>query len=72
MENSMLFSERVCNHCARRIRNLEAQSELVQSSIGSEAASCQTSPKESIDASERLLETPPSSNLVARVFVSIL
>lgn len=63
VENPKLFSERVCNPCARKIRNLGTLYELVRSSIGSEAAACKTPPKpESKNISKRLLETPPGSS----------
>lgn len=63
VENPKLFSERVCNPCARKIRNLGTLYELVQSSIGSEAATCKTPLKpESKNISKRLLETPPGSS----------
>ena len=56
----MLFSERVCNPCARKIRNLGLLYELVQSSV--EASACKTPLKQSVNASKRLLETPPGSS----------
>ena len=62
VENNKLFSDRVCNPCARKIRNLGTLYELVQSSIGNQAAACKTPPKQSIHASKRLLETPPGSS----------
>ena len=62
VEDNELFSDRVCNPCARKIRNLGTLYELVLSSIGSEAAPCKTPPKQRINASKRLLETPPGSS----------
>ena len=62
VENNKLFSDRVCNPCARKIRNLGTLYELVQSSIGNQAAACKTPPKQSIHASKWLLETPPGSS----------
>ena len=51
MEHNELFSNHVCNPCARKIRNLGALYELVLSSIGSEAAACKTPPKQRINTS---------------------
>ena len=62
MEDNELFSDRVCNSCARKIRNLGTLYELVLSSIGSEASTCKTPPKQGINPSKRLLETPPGSS----------
>ena len=59
VKNTKLFSERVCNPC--KIRNLGALYELVQNSIGGQAA-CKTPPKQNINVSKRLLETPPGSS----------
>ena len=59
MENTKLFSERVYNLC--KIRNLGTLYELLQNSIGGQA-SCKTPPKQNINVSKRLLETPPGSS----------
>ena len=61
VENTKLFSERVCNPCARKIRNLGTLYEFVRS-IGRRAGACETPPKQSINVSKRLLETPPGSS----------
>ena len=65
VEDNELFSDRVCNPCARKIRNLGTLYELVLRSIGSEAAACKTPPTQRINASKRLLETPPGSSPLA-------
>ena len=62
VEDNELFTDRVCNPCARKIRNLGTLYTLIQSSIGSEAAAYKTPPKQRINASKRLLETPPGSS----------
>ena len=54
-----LFSECVCNPC--KIRNLGTLYELVQNSIGGQAA-YKTPPKQNINVSKRLLDTPPGSS----------
>ena len=43
-EDNEVFSDRVCNPCFRKIRNLGTLYELVQSSLGSEAG---TTPQQS-------------------------
>jgi len=46
VEDNELFSDRVCNRCARKIRNLGTLYQLILiSSMGSEAATCKTSTK---------------------------
>ena len=60
--DSELFSDRLCNPCARKITNLGTLYQLVQSSMGSEAAACKTPPKQRINASKRLLETQTGSS----------
>ena len=38
VENSQLYSDRVCNPCARKIRNLGTLFELIRNTIGSQSA----------------------------------
>lgn len=46
VEDNELFSDRVYDPCARKIRNLGTLYQLVLSSMGSEAAACKTPPKQ--------------------------
>jgi len=62
VEDNELFSDRVCSPWARKIMNLGTLYQLVLSSMGSEAAAFKTPPKQRINASKRLLETPPGSS----------
>ena len=62
VEDEKVFLDRVCNPCAHKIRNLGTLYELVQRSIGNEAAAYNTPPKQRINASKRLLETPSGSS----------
>ena len=62
VENSQLYSDRVCNPCARKIRNLGTLFELIRNTIGSQSAITQTPPKlaENMEnLSKRLLDTTP-------------
>ena len=52
-----LFPERLCDSCARKIRNLGALFEVIRSVIGSEPAVSQTPPERSINLCKRLLQT---------------
>ena len=54
MEGDEVFSDRLCNPYALH--------ELVYSSIGSEDTACKTPPKQRINVSKRLLETPSGSS----------
>ena len=45
VEDNELFSDRVYDPCAHKIRNLGTLYQLVLSSMGSEAATCKTSTK---------------------------
>ena len=53
-----LVSDRVCNPCARKIRNLGTLYKLIQSSMGAE---CKTQ-EQTTRPSKRLLDTPPGSS----------
>ena len=57
VENS-LVSDRVCNPCARKIRNLGTLYKLIQSLMGAE---CKTQ-QQTTRPSKRLLDTPPGSS----------
>ena len=59
VENSQLYSDRVCNPCARKIRNLGTLFELIRNTIGSQSAVTQTPPKLAENLSKRLLDTTP-------------
>ena len=59
VENSQLYSDRVCNPCARKIRNLGTLFELIRNTIGSQSAVTQTLPKLAENLSKRLLDTTP-------------
>ena len=60
VENSQLYSDRVCNPCARKIRNLGTIFELIRNTIiGSQSAVTQTLPKLAENLSKRLLDTTP-------------
>ena len=56
---SFLYSDRVCNPCARKIRNLGTLFELIRNTIGSQSAVTQTPPKLAENLSKRLLDTTP-------------
>ena len=60
VENSQLYSDRVCNPCARKIRNLLGTLfELIRNTIGSQSTVTQTPPKLAENLSKRLLDTTP-------------
>ena len=59
VKNSQLYSDRVCNPCARKIRNLGTLFELIRNTIGSQSAVTQTPPKLAENLSKRLLDTTP-------------
>ena len=59
VENSQLYLDRVCNSCARKIRNLGTLFELIRNTIGSQSAVTQTPPKLAENLSKRLLDTTP-------------
>ena len=59
VESSQLYSDRVCNPCARKIRNLGTLFELIRNTIGSQSAVTQTPPKLAENLSKRLLDTTP-------------
>ena len=70
LEDNELFSDRVCSPCAHEILY-----ELILSSIGSGAAAFNTPQSRGlVNASKRLVETPPTGAavLVASLFVSTL
>jgi len=59
VESSQLYSDRVCNPCARKIRNLGILFELIRNTIGSQSAVTQTPLKLAENLSKRLLDTTP-------------
>ena len=59
VENWQLYSDRVCNPRARKIRNLVTLFELIRNTIGSQSAVTQTPPKLAENLSKRLLDTTP-------------
>lgn len=63
--NAKLYSDRVCNPCARKIRNLGSLFELINTAIEKESI-CKpqgtTPPKQGTNLFKRLLDTPPGKS----------
>ena len=65
MANSKLYSDRVCNPCARKIRNLGSLFELINTAIEKESTCTPhgtTLPKQGTNLYKRLLDTPPGKS----------
>lgn len=65
MANSKLDSDRVCNPCARKIRNLRSLFELINTTIEKESICTPqgtTPPKQGTNLYKRLLDTPPGKS----------